>query len=126
MIVYNINIFLFLCSTTVPISAPHPKSLSEIEEIKSTIRVPVIDVGNLYGTRTNTVILVDHDDRVVFVERTLYNELMQKWETVDRKFEFCIGEMDSIVDEPAPGRIRTSVVHDSASENGKTNRIGKL
>ncbi|CAG8501567.1 10657_t:CDS:2 [Paraglomus occultum] len=112
-----------LLSTTVPISAPHPTSLDKIEEIKSTIRVPVVDIGNLYATRTSTVILVDHNDRVVFVERTLYNEFIQKWQTTDRKFEFHIGEIDSTVGEPVPGRTRTSLVNGSASENGETSRI---
>ena len=49
--------------------------------------------SGLYGTQTQTVILVDHSGHVTFVERRLYNSsarAIEKGEDRDRTFEFQI------------------------------------
>ncbi|CAG8669324.1 24005_t:CDS:2, partial [Racocetra persica] len=46
----------------------------ENSNFKMTIRIPKFDKHGAYGTRTSTVILVDRDDNVVFVEKTWFDE----------------------------------------------------
>ncbi|GAA3731795.1 NRDE family protein [Salinicoccus jeotgali] len=42
------------------------------EELERSLSPAFIDIGN-YGTRSSTVLLVDHDDKVTFIERTFKN-----------------------------------------------------
>ncbi|CAG8447444.1 10999_t:CDS:2 [Ambispora gerdemannii] len=58
---------------TVPFK---PKStIPEIlENIRLTIHVPECQLHGTYATRTNTIVLVDYSNRVVFVERTVFDE----------------------------------------------------
>lgn len=70
------------------------------EDIKSTIFVPKLSVGNLtYATRTTTVILVDMNDQVTFVEREWFESVGEATyqerhkgnnEDIQRRFEFTL------------------------------------
>jgi uncharacterized protein with NRDE domain len=64
-------------------------------DLKERICVPLFDFSNeaYYATRTSTVVLVDYEGRVTFVERDWYTkdrEPITCFDSVDRKFSFNI------------------------------------
>ncbi|KAI8882745.1 DUF833-domain-containing protein [Backusella circina FSU 941] len=64
-------------------------------DLKERICVPLFNFinGAYYATRTSTVVLVDYDGRVTFVERDWYNkdkEPITCFDDADRKFSFNI------------------------------------
>ncbi|CAG8496950.1 22852_t:CDS:2 [Cetraspora pellucida] len=77
----------------------HTTHPCESSNVKMTIRIPKFDNNGAYGTRTSTAILVDHDDNVVFVEKTWFDEDENIIEDDERYrwFRFKIGKMDNTV-----------------------------
>ncbi|KAF0445051.1 DUF833-domain-containing protein [Gigaspora margarita] len=75
------------------LSTTHPY---EHSNVKLNIRIPKFDNNGSYGTRTSTVILVDRDNNVVFVEKTWYDENENIIEDErGRWFRFKICKMDN-------------------------------
>lgn len=69
----------------------HDPSNNRTENLESS-SVPMTAFSGLYGTQTQTVILVDHSGQVTFVERRLYDSSARAIEGEDRDetFEFQI------------------------------------
>eukprot|EP00041_Stephanoeca_diplocostata_P030246 m.909510 g.909510 ORF g.909510 m.909510 type:complete len:284 (+) comp23720_c0_seq18:295-1146(+) len=58
----------------------------DIEVALSSIFVECEFDGQGYGTRAQTVILIDHANRVTFVERSRDHDSLQTWQTVQEHF----------------------------------------
>ncbi|CAJ0827257.1 5696_t:CDS:2 [Entrophospora sp. SA101] len=66
-----------LLSTVTPSQEPideNIKYLADLLHLRYTIRVPKYDVDGPYATRTSTIILVDYDNNVLFIEKNLFDE----------------------------------------------------
>ncbi|CAG8471009.1 5447_t:CDS:2 [Ambispora leptoticha] len=59
---------------TIPFKSTTSTIPEILEDIRFTIHVPECKIHETYATRTNTIVLVDHSNRVVFVERTVHDE----------------------------------------------------
>ena len=78
-------------SIFIPASGPSTKSRKRADEIAAAKDDEKVSASNssAYGTQRQTVILVDSHSRVVFVERSLFDEGSCVQEKIaDRRFEF--------------------------------------
>ena len=74
----------------------HPQSAYDDERL-GELSATFVDMGGVYGTRMQTVVLVDHSDNVTFVERSRVPPSATGGESSDqwvwdpvKKFEFGI------------------------------------
>ncbi len=81
------KLFELLSDTTVPPDNELPDTGVGIEIER--IAAPVFIKNEFYGTRSSTVILIDKNDNVLFVEKSLDTET-DKW--IESRFEFKINE----------------------------------
>ncbi|CAI2185788.1 3119_t:CDS:2 [Funneliformis geosporum] len=62
---------------------------------KFSIRIPKVDRGGFYATRTSTIILVDRDNNVIFVEKNLFDQDEKVIATVEgQSFRFKLGDLE--------------------------------
>ena len=81
------KLFDLLSDTTVPPDNELPDTGVGIEIER--IAAPVFIRNDFYGTRSSTVLLIDKDDNVLFIEKSLNTE-NNNW--IESKFEFKIKE----------------------------------
>lgn len=81
------KLFDLLSDTTVPPDNELPDTGVGIEIER--IAAPVFIKNDFYGTRSSTVLLIDKDDNVLFIEKSL-NTGNNNW--IESKFEFKIKE----------------------------------
>ncbi|RHZ80277.1 hypothetical protein Glove_137g137 [Diversispora epigaea] len=84
-----IDRLLKILSITVPFGPEVLTDPHHHKDLEKTINVPKYDLrGSAYATRTNTIVLVDKDNNVIFVERTLAHENFSIEECHQFKFKF--------------------------------------
>lgn len=87
--------FDLLCVDSLPKFTPDRDWQDYLYELKNSIFIPPVgsqDSEAQYATSQQTVLLVDRDGKVIFVERALFNDKMEplRHEDRERRFEFYI------------------------------------